>query len=132
MDLNSLTEKSREALGQAQALAAWQNHQAVDVEHLLAQSLLMRGPVVGPAVGLSMQGFEDLRGSRKAPGGRRADTLFAAFHRLCPVAPDQARLAARRPADRPCRSRGRRSRARTSRDGRHEGRRSQGGGQQER
>jgi ATP-dependent Clp protease ATP-binding subunit ClpB len=39
MDLNRLTEKSQEALRRAQALAARRNHQAVDVEHLLAALL---------------------------------------------------------------------------------------------
>ena len=36
MDLNRLTEKSQEALRQAQALATRRNHQGVDVEHVLA------------------------------------------------------------------------------------------------
>ena len=36
MDLNRLTEKSQEALRNAQALATRRNHQSVDVEHLLA------------------------------------------------------------------------------------------------
>jgi ATP-dependent Clp protease ATP-binding subunit ClpB len=39
MDLNRLTEKSQEALRAAQALAVRRNHQAVDVEHLLAALL---------------------------------------------------------------------------------------------
>jgi ATP-dependent Clp protease ATP-binding subunit ClpB len=39
MDLNRLTEKSQEALRHAQALATRRNHQAVDVEHLLAALL---------------------------------------------------------------------------------------------
>ena len=39
MDLNRLTEKSQEALRRAQALATRRNHQAVDVEHLLAALL---------------------------------------------------------------------------------------------
>ncbi len=36
MDINRLTEKSQEALRQAQALATRRNHQGVDVEHVLA------------------------------------------------------------------------------------------------
>ena len=36
MDLNRFTEKSQEALRNAQALATRRNHQSVDVEHLLA------------------------------------------------------------------------------------------------
>jgi len=36
VDINRLTEKSQEALRQAQSLAARRSHQAVDVEHLLA------------------------------------------------------------------------------------------------
>ena len=36
MDINRLTEKSQEALRQAQSLAVRRSHQAVDVEHLLA------------------------------------------------------------------------------------------------
>jgi len=36
MDINRLTDKSQEALRQAQALASRRNHQGVDVEHLLA------------------------------------------------------------------------------------------------
>ena len=36
MDLNRLTEKSQEALRQAQALATQRNHQGIDVEHVLA------------------------------------------------------------------------------------------------
>ena len=36
MDFNRLTEKSQEALRNAQALATRRNHQSVDVEHLLA------------------------------------------------------------------------------------------------
>ena len=36
MDLNRLTEKSQEALRQAQALATRRNHQSVDIEHVLA------------------------------------------------------------------------------------------------
>ena len=36
VDLNRLTEKSQEALRQAQALATQRNHQGVDVEHVLA------------------------------------------------------------------------------------------------
>ena len=36
MDLNRLTEKSQEALRQAQVLATQRNHQGVDVEHVLA------------------------------------------------------------------------------------------------
>jgi ATP-dependent Clp protease ATP-binding subunit ClpB len=39
MDLNRLTEKSQEALRRAQGLATRRNHQAVDVEHLLAALL---------------------------------------------------------------------------------------------
>lgn len=39
MDLNRLTEKSQEALRNAQALAARRNHQGVDVEHVLAAVL---------------------------------------------------------------------------------------------
>ena len=39
MDINRLTEKSQEALRQAQALASRRNHQGVDVEHLLAALL---------------------------------------------------------------------------------------------
>ncbi|HXG50187.1 MAG TPA: ATP-dependent chaperone ClpB [candidate division Zixibacteria bacterium] len=39
MDINRLTEKSQEALRRAQALAVRRNHQAVDVEHLLAALL---------------------------------------------------------------------------------------------
>jgi ATP-dependent Clp protease ATP-binding subunit ClpB len=39
MDLNRFTEKSQEALRNAQALAARRNHQGVDVEHLLAALL---------------------------------------------------------------------------------------------
>ena len=39
MDINRLTEKSQEALRQAQTLAARRNHQGVDVEHLLAALL---------------------------------------------------------------------------------------------
>jgi ATP-dependent Clp protease ATP-binding subunit ClpB len=39
MDLNRLTEKTQEALQQAQALAVRRNHQGVDVEHLLAALL---------------------------------------------------------------------------------------------
>ena len=35
MDLNRLTEKSQEALRQAQALATQRNHQGIDVEHVL-------------------------------------------------------------------------------------------------
>ena len=38
MDLNRFTEKSQEALRNAQALATRRNHQSVDVEHLLAAS----------------------------------------------------------------------------------------------
>src|SRR5262249_17536833 len=36
MDLQRLTEKSQEALRNAQALATRRNHQGVDAEHLLA------------------------------------------------------------------------------------------------
>jgi ATP-dependent Clp protease ATP-binding subunit ClpB len=39
MDLNRFTEKSQQALGRAQALAAKNHHQSVDVEHLLAAIL---------------------------------------------------------------------------------------------
>ncbi len=39
MDINRLTEKSQEALRQAQTLAARRNHQGVDVEHLLSALL---------------------------------------------------------------------------------------------
>jgi ATP-dependent Clp protease ATP-binding subunit ClpB len=39
MDLNRFTEKSQQALGRAQALAAKNHHQGVDVEHLLAAIL---------------------------------------------------------------------------------------------
>src|SRR5262249_40296298 len=39
MDANRLTEKTQEALQRAQALALRRNHQAVDVEHLLAALL---------------------------------------------------------------------------------------------
>ncbi|MBI3782536.1 MAG: AAA family ATPase, partial [Deltaproteobacteria bacterium] len=39
MDLNRLTEKSHEALRQAQSLATRRNHQGVDVEHLLTALL---------------------------------------------------------------------------------------------
>ncbi len=39
MDINRLTEKSQEALRQAQTLASRRNHQGVDVEHLLAALL---------------------------------------------------------------------------------------------
>ncbi len=35
MDVNRFTEKSQEAIGQAQSLATRRNHQGVDVEHLL-------------------------------------------------------------------------------------------------
>ena len=39
MDINRLTEKSQEALREAQSLASRRNHQGVDVEHLLAALL---------------------------------------------------------------------------------------------
>lgn len=39
MDLNRFTEKSQEALRDAQALATRRNHQGVDVEHLLTALL---------------------------------------------------------------------------------------------
>ena len=39
MDINRLTDKSQEALRQAQTLAARRNHQGVDVEHLFAALL---------------------------------------------------------------------------------------------
>ena len=39
MDINRLTDKSQEALRQAQALASRRNHQGVDVEHLFAALL---------------------------------------------------------------------------------------------
>ena len=42
MDLNRLTEKSQEALRQAQTLAARRNHQGVDVEHVF--SALVESP----------------------------------------------------------------------------------------
>ncbi|HVM94942.1 MAG TPA: Clp protease N-terminal domain-containing protein, partial [Candidatus Acidoferrales bacterium] len=55
MDLNRLTEKSQEALRQAQSLATRRSHQGVEVEHLLtamieprdglASSLLQAGGI---------------------------------------------------------------------------------------
>jgi ATP-dependent Clp protease ATP-binding subunit ClpB len=49
MDINRFTEKSQEALRQAQALAARRNHQGVDVEHLL--TALVESPEgVAPAI----------------------------------------------------------------------------------
>ena len=39
MDINRLTDKSQEALRQAQTLASRRNHQGVDVEHLLSALL---------------------------------------------------------------------------------------------
>ena len=40
MDLNKLTEKSQEAVGEAQALATRQGHQQVEPEHLLLALLV--------------------------------------------------------------------------------------------
>ena len=49
MDINRLTEKSQEALRQAQSLAVRRSHQAVDVEHLLA--VLVESPEgVAPSI----------------------------------------------------------------------------------
>ena len=52
MDINRLTEKSQEALRQAQVLASRRNHQGVDVEHLLAALL---EPADGVATALLTQ-----------------------------------------------------------------------------
>ena len=52
MDINRLTEKSQEALRQAQTLASRRNHQGVDVEHLLAALL---EPADGVVTALLMQ-----------------------------------------------------------------------------
>jgi ATP-dependent Clp protease ATP-binding subunit ClpB len=46
MDLNLFTEKSRAALTEAQAIATRQQHQAVDVEHLLLALLEQEGGLV--------------------------------------------------------------------------------------
>jgi ATP-dependent Clp protease ATP-binding subunit ClpB len=45
MDLNRLTQKSREALSQAQSMALRMGHQRVDVEHLLAALLEQEGGI---------------------------------------------------------------------------------------
>ncbi len=49
MDMNRMTEKTREALAQAQSLAVSHSHQEVDVEHLLA-SLLRQEPSLAASV----------------------------------------------------------------------------------
>jgi len=46
MDLNRFTEKSREALGQAQATAIRHGHQATDVEHLFVALVQQQGGLV--------------------------------------------------------------------------------------
>jgi ATP-dependent Clp protease ATP-binding subunit ClpB len=56
MDLNRFTEKSQQALGRAQSLAAKNHHQSVDVEHLLAAILEDKeglGPALLQAAGVS-------------------------------------------------------------------------------
>ncbi|MEQ8768668.1 MAG: ATP-dependent chaperone ClpB [Planctomycetota bacterium] len=47
MDMNRLTQKSQEALQQAQSLAIAKGHQEVDTEHLLAALLGQEGGLVG-------------------------------------------------------------------------------------
>jgi len=46
MDLNKLTQKSQEAVAQAQSLASQRNHQQIDVEHLLLALLSQEGGLV--------------------------------------------------------------------------------------
>jgi ATP-dependent Clp protease ATP-binding subunit ClpB len=43
MDLNNFTEKSREALAEAQTIGTRLQHQAVDVEHLMLALLEQQG-----------------------------------------------------------------------------------------
>jgi ATP-dependent Clp protease ATP-binding subunit ClpB len=46
MDLNNFTEKSREALADAQTIGTRLQHQAVDVEHLMLALLEQQGGLV--------------------------------------------------------------------------------------
>jgi ATP-dependent Clp protease ATP-binding subunit ClpB len=46
MDLNNFTEKSREALAEAQNIGTRLQHQAVDVEHLMLALLEQQGGLV--------------------------------------------------------------------------------------
>ncbi len=63
MDINRLTDKSQEALRQAQTLASRRNHQGVDVEHLLAALL---EPADGVVTALLAQTGVSVAAVRKA------------------------------------------------------------------
>ena len=51
MDLNKLTQKSQEAVAAAQSLASRQNHQQLEVEHLLLALLQQDGGLVPRLLG---------------------------------------------------------------------------------
>ncbi len=78
MDMNTFTEKSREALGQAQSLAARLGHQEVDVEHLalaLAEQehgfvprVLERLQIEPRSFALALDGVLKKRPSVRGPG----------------------------------------------------------------
>ena len=60
MDLNKLTERSQEAVGQAQALATRQGHQQVESEHLLLALLEQEGGLAQKIVSRLEQDPESL------------------------------------------------------------------------
>jgi ATP-dependent Clp protease ATP-binding subunit ClpB len=102
MDFNRLTERSQEALRQAQALAVSYGHQQVDVEHLLlamleqqgglAPSILQRADV--PVEALEARLTQEIEKLPKVSGGGvRADQVYITtrLSRLFTVAEEQAK-----------------------------------------
>jgi ATP-dependent Clp protease ATP-binding subunit ClpB len=102
MDFNRLTERSQEALRQAQSLAVTYGHQQVDVEHLLlamleqqgglAPSILQRADVPVDALeGRLRQEIEKL--PKVSGSGVRADQVYITtrLSRLFTVAEEQAK-----------------------------------------
>src|SRR5262245_13053269 len=62
MNLNRFTEKSQEALREAQSIASRRNHQGVDVEHLLAAIIQPRdglGAAILQAAGANLAALQE-------------------------------------------------------------------------
>lgn len=88
MDTNKLTEKSQEAIGQAQSLAQRQGHSQIDVEHLAVALLAQEGGVAARVIekaGVSpaslmqrLQGALDRLPRVSGPGARSQQVYISA------------------------------------------------------
>ena len=101
MDFNRLTEKSQEAVRQAQSLATKYGNQQVDVEHLMAVLLEQEGGLV-PSIllradiqlePLHRKVMQEIEKLPKVSGGGAADQLYitSRLNKLFSTAEDQAK-----------------------------------------